>query len=274
MKLHQYNTNIFDEFRIKCNKCSGLCCTALYFSKYDGFPADKAAGIPCSYLDDCFRCSIHRELHSRHMKGCLVYDCCGAGQTVTSLYGDENWKSNPPIAQEVFDVFVKTYYLQQILWHMSEVLTLLPAKSLWAEADSCIKELHLLLKSTPQIILDFDMEICRTKVNALLNKAWIMVKQQVGNPKDTAGKKDFMGHNFKKSRLNGCDFSSALLIAANLEECDLTGCNFLGADMRDTNIQNADLSESIFLTQGQINAAKGNLNTRIPGHLIRPSEWD
>ena len=101
-----------------------------------------------------------------------------------------------------------------------------------------------------------------------------MVKQQVGHPKDTAGKKDFMGHNFKKSRLNGCDFSSALLIAANLEECDLTGCNFLGADMRDTNIQNADLSESIFLTQGQINAAKGNLNTRIPGHLIRPSEWD
>ena len=107
------------------------------------------------------------------MKGCLAYDCCGAGQAVTSLYGDENWKANPPIAQEVFDVFVKTYYLQQILWYMSEVLTLLPAKPLWAEADSCIKELHLLLKSTPQIILDFDMEVCRTKVNALLNKAWI-----------------------------------------------------------------------------------------------------
>ena len=118
MKLHQYNTNIFDEFRIKCNKCSGLCCTALYFSKYDGFPADKAAGIPCSYLDDCFRCSIHRELHSRHMKGCLAYDCCGAGQTVTSLYGDENWKANPPIAQEVFDVFVNILSAANIVVHV------------------------------------------------------------------------------------------------------------------------------------------------------------
>ena len=71
----------------------------------------------------------------------------------------------------------------------------------------------------------------------------------------------------------GCDFSFTFLIAANLEGCDLTGCNFLGADMRDTNIKNANLSESIFLTQGQINAAIGNLNTRIPKHLNIPSEW-
>lgn len=273
MELHQYKNDGFKEFRIGCHACSGLCCTALYFSKYDGFPADKEAGVPCRNLDDCFRCSIHKELHSKSMKGCLAYDCCGAGQIVTSLYGEVNWKSDPYRAQEMFDVFVKTFYLQQLLWYMSEVLTLRPAKELWEEAEACIKELHVLLKSSPRDILEFDTESFGEKGNVLLDKVWIMVKKQVGNSKNFAKKKDFMGHNFKKSKLIGCDFRSTFLIAANLEECDLKGCNFLGADMRDTNIKNADLSESIFLTQGQINAARGNLNTRIPKHLIRPSEW-
>lgn len=273
MKLHQYGSNIFNEFRIKCNECSGLCCVALYFSKYDGFPADKVAGTPCRYLDNHFSCSIHNELHSKNMKGCLAYDCCGAGQIVTRLYGEKNWKSNPCTAQEEFDVFVKTFYLQQILWYVSEVLTLPPAKVLWAKADIYLNELHLLLKSSPQKILDIDIELLRTNINILLNKAWVMAKKQIPNSKNITKKKDFMGHNFRKAQLSGCDFSSTLLIAANLDGCDLTGCNFLGADMRDANIKNANLSESIFLTQGQINAAIGNLNTRIPKHLIRPTGW-
>lgn len=273
MKLHQYNANSFNEFRIKCDECSGLCCVALYFSKYDGFPADKAAGIPCSHLDNCFRCAIHKELRSKHMKGCLAYDCSGAGQLVTQLYEAENWKSNPCVAGEELDVFVKSFYMQQILLYMSEVMTLQPAEDLWEEANTFSDELHLLLKSSPQEILDFDMEFFRTKVNVLLNKVWTKVKKQVGSSKQYKTKKDFMGHNFKKSKLIGCDFSSSLLIAANFEGCDLTGCNFLGADMRDTNIKNANLSESIFLTQGQINAAIGNLNTRIPKHLNLPSVW-
>lgn len=201
------------------------------------------------------------------MKGCLAYDCCGAGQIVTRLYGAENWKSNPSTAQEEFDVFVKSFYLQQILWYLSEVITLQPAKELWKEADIFSDELHLLLKSSPQEILDFDIASFKRNVNVLLNRAWTKVKTQVGNSNNLEKKKDFIGHNFKKSKLVGCDFSSTLLIAANLEGCDLTGCNFLGTDMRDTNIKNANLSKSIFLTQGQVNAAIGNLNTRIPKHL-------
>jgi hypothetical protein len=275
LKIHQYNgeNSLFNEFRIKCDECSGICCVALYYSKFDGFPADKVAGIPCHNLDDDFRCSIHKELHSKHLKGCMAYDCCGAGQIVTSLYGEENWKSNPQTAEEVFDVFIKTFYLQQMLWYLSEVLTLQPAKTLWEEAANYIEELHLLLKSSPSNILSFDMDEFGVKVNLVLNNSWTMVKKEVGNSKKTTKKKDFMGYNFKKANLNGYDFSTALLIAANLEGCDLTGCNFLGADMRDTNIKNADLSEGVFLTQGQINAAKGNINTHIPEHLVMPSTW-
>jgi Mg2+/Co2+ transporter CorB len=37
----------------------------------------------------------------------------------------------------------------------------------------------------------------------------------------------------------------------------------IGADTRDTNFSNADLREAVFLTQRQINSAKGNRNTKL-----------
>lgn len=274
MKLHQYKQDhdYFKEFRIDCDRCCGLCCTALYFSKFDGFPSDKAAGVPCSNLDGGFRCLIHQKLQARHMKGCLAYDCCGAGQLVASLYSEQR-STVPSIAQEMFDVFVKAYYLQQMRWYLSEVLTLPPARALWDEAGSYMNELRHLLESSPQGILDFNMEILGIKVSRLLRNSWEMTKVQAAPLKETAEKKDLMGHHFKRAKLNGTDFSSALLIAANLEDCGLAGCNFLGADMRDANIKNADLRDSIFLTQGQLNGARGNMNTCIPEHLITPPEW-
>ncbi|MGL4798229.1 MAG: pentapeptide repeat-containing protein, partial [Cellulosilyticaceae bacterium] len=63
------------------------------------------------------------------------------------------------------------------------------------------------------------------------------------------------------------------MIAANLEKCCLKRANFLGADMRDTNMKDTDLSESLFLTQMQINSAKGNAETKLPSYLSRPSTW-
>ena len=82
-----------------------------------------------------------------------------------------------------------------------------------------------------------------------------------------------MGKNFKRANLDGKDFSMSFLIMANLEGCSLKGTNFLGADLRDTNIQNTDLSESIFLTQMQVNAARGNKATQLPKHLTKPTTW-
>ncbi|MGL6219101.1 MAG: pentapeptide repeat-containing protein, partial [Lacrimispora sphenoides] len=59
-----------------------------------------------------------------------------------------------------------------------------------------------------------------------------------------------------------------------LSGCSLWKTNFLGADLRDANIKNADLSNSIFLTQMQINSAIGNSNTKIPINLTRPATWE
>jgi uncharacterized protein YjbI with pentapeptide repeats len=49
--------------------------------------------------------------------------------------------------------------------------------------------------------------------------------------------------------------------------------DLIGADFRDADIRGADLTGSIFLTQAQINAAKGDAATKLPPLLIRPSHW-
>jgi uncharacterized protein YjbI with pentapeptide repeats len=49
---------------------------------------------------------------------------------------------------------------------------------------------------------------------------------------------------------------------------DLTGADFRGADLK-----GADLSESIFLIQSQLDAAKGDSETALPPSLTRPSHW-
>lgn len=63
------------------------------------------------------------------------------------------------------------------------------------------------------------------------------------------------------------------MIAADLKGADLRDADLIGADFRDTDLRGADLSESIFLTQGQINAAKGDDLTKLPPALTRPEHW-
>ena len=70
----------FKDLKIDCKNCFGLCCVALYFSKFEGFPSDKVAGKPCSHLSDDFSCKIHESLSDKGLKGCTAYDCFGAGK--------------------------------------------------------------------------------------------------------------------------------------------------------------------------------------------------
>ncbi|NWK11894.1 hypothetical protein HXZ52_11920 [Clostridium cadaveris] len=48
----------------------------------------------------------------------------------------------------------------------------------------------------------------------------------------------------------------------------------MDADLRDTDLRGADLEYSIFLTQQQVNSAKGNASTKLPRELVIPSYWD
>lgn len=259
--------------KIDCKKCSGLCCTALYFSKTEGFPNDKPAGKPCTNLMSDYGCAVHNKLMQYNLKGCMAFDCLGAGQKVTSdIYGGVSWKNQPERAEEIFRVFLAVWQLHQMVWYLAEAAAIVPAEELADQITALIGEYQNMTALLPMEILQIDIEEYRTRVNKILKKAGELVVQSVA-PGKTDKRSDNMGRNFKKANLNGRDFSMSLLIAANLEGCSLYGTNFLGADMRDTNIQNADLRESLFLTQAQVNAARGNEHTKLPDTLSRPIAW-
>ncbi|WP_047834136.1 pentapeptide repeat-containing protein [Robinsoniella sp. RHS] len=260
--------------KIDCRKCSGLCCTALYFSKSEGFPNDKPAGKPCTNLMSDFSCAVHKKLMQYNLKGCMAFDCLGAGQKVTSdIYGGVSWKQRPEAASEIFQVFLAVWQLHQMVWYLAEAAAVIPAEKLAEDIDALITEYKNMTALPPDQILQIDIEEYRTRVNLILKKAEELTANSIAPGKNTVRRSDNMGKNFKKANLDGQDLSMSLLIAANLEGCSLFGTNFLGADMRDTNIRNADLSESLFLTQAQVNAAQGNENTKLPKTLCRPKSW-
>jgi uncharacterized protein YjbI with pentapeptide repeats len=86
-------------------------------------------------------------------------------------------------------------------------------------------------------------------------------------------KLDYFGSDLRKTNLRGVDLRGACLIAVNLRDVDLSWADLIGADLRDANLSGTNLANSIFLTQAQINTAKGDSNTKLPTMIVRPSYW-
>lgn len=263
--------NLRRELKIDCEKCSGLCCVALHCYKTDGFPANKNAGTPCSYLESNYSCNIHNKLIAKNYKGCVTYDCFGAGQKTTNLFAGVTWKKDENQAANIFALFLIVFQLHQMLWYLMDARVYTKDNELLVTIDTLVIEYEKLLERPIEDILQFNVEEYRNKVNHVLRH---IIKEVVCiNSSKQANYINYLGKNFKGANLDRQDFSMSLLIAANMEGCSLTHASFLGADLRDANVCNANLSESIFLTQMQVNAAKGNLNTKIPCHLTRPFNW-
>lgn len=80
-----------------CSRCAALCCVALDIDKGPMFALSKPAGAPCPNLSG-HRCTIHEHLETRGFRGCVAYDCAGAGQRITqSRFNGESWRDAPEI---------------------------------------------------------------------------------------------------------------------------------------------------------------------------------
>lgn len=316
-----------DEMRktlfINCAGCKGLCCKELYFSKSDGFPADKPAGKPCAFLMPDFLCGIHNELEERGMKGCMAYDCFGAGQAAAQSGGD----------------FHRMFRLRQMLWYLLEAAD-------HSSDEVMLRRIHGLIRKQalqdPQTLQGRNaaenLEALRGRKvaenpealqgrkvaensearNAPENLEALQGRKVVENPEALQGRnaeadqivgsdgqdqiedieeyqdrvneilKQVIDHNCEKGRpqrqdmsgmdfrgkdLSHMDFTFAFLIAANLSGCKFYATSLLGTDLRDARLDGADLSESLFLTQGQVNGAGGDGKTKLPIHLTHPKSW-
>ena len=116
LRVSEIDNKNISKLKIDCEKFFRLCCVALFFSKSDGFPQDKIAGKPCINLQPDFKCSIHKDLRKKGLKGCMSYDCFGADQKVSQvIFKGQDWIKSSEIANKMFDVFLIIRQLHEML---------------------------------------------------------------------------------------------------------------------------------------------------------------
>lgn len=187
-----------------------------------------------------------------------------------------------PVKKSMDEYFVWEERLQKAVFEMAGL------NEFTADSSAIKEKIKILIEKTisltelpPESILKIDVDRHRDAVNELLKLAskerqkslLHLKKSNDRNKKSLSSGYNFIGANLTNTNLVGANLIGALLIVANLKNADLTGANFIGADLRDADISGANLEHSIFLTQYQINSAKGDSNTKLPKELVRPSYW-
>ncbi|WP_043405367.1 MULTISPECIES: pentapeptide repeat-containing protein [Streptomyces] len=260
--------------RADCANCFGLCCVALPFARSADFAVSKPAGQPCSNLQPDFHCGIHAQLRHKGYPGCTVFDCFGAGQKVSqSTFGGTSWRGAPETAHSMFEVFPVMRQLHELLWYVTEALDLAPARPVHKELRRALAHIDGLTRGSAGSITELDVNALRGEVSTLLLRASELVRAQVtGRGKNHRGA-DLIGAKLSGAKLRGASLRGALLIAADLSGADLRDADLIGADLRGADLRGADLTGALFLTQAQLNAAKGDAATRLPPALSRPAHW-
>ncbi|QFR97657.1 pentapeptide repeat-containing protein [Streptomyces tsukubensis] len=259
----------------ECGDCFGLCCVALTFVKSADFARDKAAGTPCGNLRQDFGCGIHARLRDKGYAGCTVYDCFGAGQQVSQVtFAGRDWRGDKDTARRMFAVLPVMRHLHELLRYVSEALALTAAAEVHGELRAALVEVEELTRSDADALLNVDMDAVRQKTNVALSRAGELARSRVPGRKKNHRGADLMGAGLAGAALRGANLRGAYLIAADLSGADLRDADLIGADLRDTDLRGADLTGALFLTQPQLNAAKGDASTRIPATLTRPGHWD
>jgi len=241
------------ELRADCARCRALCCVVLPFLRSADFAFSKPAGTPCRHLAADHTCSIHGRLADRGFRGCVTFDCFGAGQRATE-------RPDPAAA------FATLRVLHELLWYLREAMR-------WPEAAALRPDLEAAIEVTEALADESgrpDVEAHRAAVAPLLRRASELVRGPAAS--DRAGA-DLAGRDLRRTDLRRAGLRGALLIAADLRGADLDHADLLGADLRAADLRGADVSSALYLTQTQVNAARGDAETRLSGRLERPPHW-
>jgi len=257
-----------------CGQCVALCCVAPAFAASADFAIDKDAGRPCPNLQADFRCGIHEQLRRSGFAGCAVYDCFGAGQKITqATFRGADWRHDPRTAARMFAAFASMRQLHELLWYVTEALTLDRAGDLHAPLLEALDATERMTRSSVDSLLGLDVMAHLQRVNALLLEASDVTRRTVRPSPPDHRAADLAGADLRDADLRGASLRSALLVGADLQGADLRLADFTGADMRGADLSGADLSMSLFLSQAQVESAVGDGETRLPPWLARPRHW-
>ncbi len=264
-----------DALRADCANCSGLCCVTLPFAASADFAADKPAGRACGSLRADSTCGIHDRLRDSGYRGCVVFDCFGAGQRVSrDTFGGRDWRREPAVLRGMTAVFPVVRQLHELLWYVTRALEMTAA----AAVHPALRDLAALLDrqagGTPRELAALDVAALRAEVNVPLTRAGELARAAAvpGRLPDRRGA-DLFGARLTGARLRGANLRGALLVAADLRRADLRHADLTGADLRDARLEGADLRGAIFLTDAQLRAARGDAATLLPAGSDRPAHW-
>jgi hypothetical protein len=198
-----------------------------------------------------------------------VFDCFGAGQRLTQVtFGGRTWREDRALAAQQFAVLPVLRQLHECLWHLTEALEL-PAGALHDEVRTTLAATERMAGGTPDELTALDVRSHRAAVGELLGR----VSDRVRGGGPDRRNADLMGRDLRRTGLRGASLRGAYLIGADLRGVDLGRADLLGADLRAADVRGADLGRCLFLTQPQLEAARGDERTVIPDAIARPASW-
>jgi len=262
------------ELRADCSRCEGLCCVAPAFAVSADFAIDKPAGRPCPNLGPEFGCRIHETLRDRGFPGCAAFDCFGAGQQVVQVtFAGQDWRQSAAAATSMFAVFDVMRQLKESLWHLAEARELLPAGPLREQVEQAQALTAGLTNGSADELQRINRAAHRRQLGSLLAKVSEVLRAEV--PRHGADRigADLIGAKLKGADLRGISLRGAYLLGADLRGADLRRTDLLGADLRGADLRQARMRTSLFLTQPQLEAARGDGGTTVPAWLTRPKHW-
>jgi uncharacterized protein YjbI with pentapeptide repeats len=243
------------------------------FAKSADFASTKPAGTPCVNLLADFRCGIHDRLRPKGFPGCTVYDCFGAGQQVAQVtFAGRDWRSSPELARSMFTAFGIMRDLHELLWYLTEALTLESARSLHGSLRDALAETETLTRQAPEALVSLNVGAHRRHLNGLLRQASELARAEVHPRRELRGA-DLIAKDLRNADLRGANLRGAQLVGADLSGANLNLADLTGADLRAADLSATDLAATLFLTQPQVNAATGNPATTLPAALTRPAHW-
>jgi len=256
-----------------CTRCRALCCVAPAFARSADFPITKPAGRPCPNLQPDQRCGIHDRLRGNGFRGCVGYDCFGAGQRLSSAEPAAHRRADPAGAADVFAALPVLRSLHELLWYLTEVLAAPAAGAVHAEASAAADVTRALAARPAADLAGADAEGHRRSVAPLLRRASDLVRAADGPVGPDHAGADLAGRDLRRAALHRACLRGAVLLGTDLRQADLRGADLLGADTRGARLHGADLRAALFLTRTQVDAADGDPSTRLPGWCDRPAHW-
>ncbi|MCP2328460.1 hypothetical protein HDA40_006967 [Hamadaea flava] len=246
-----------------CASCVGLCCVAPAFAKSADFAITKPAGKPCPNLRDDHRCGIHSRLRESGFPGCTVFDCFGAGQRITAAFDGRSWRDEPGMLA----AFPIMRDLHELLYYLAEARSMPAAAPLYAQLTAMYDKIDELAASLDPSV---DPSVLRAEANPLLLEASLLSRRPAGPDHRGAS---FFGASLRGASLRRASLRGAMLVGADLRQADLREADVIGADFRGADLRGADLTGALYLTQAQLDAARGDSRTRVPAALHHPAHW-